>query len=1031
MAKNIPPFTIDVISHTISQMKGKLRSATIFLLLAVTAIVAGQDTSAVRDSVLAGVATDNRVQLAEATPDYPVTPGDQYLLRYFAHTGIVTVVFTVEGDYTLNLGIFGSINTRNMNFPQLRERVESIVKNAYPESFPHLSFAVTGSFRVFVEGEVTLASWVTVWGLSRLSDVVPPERLTPYSSIRDIEVISGSGATEVYDLFRAQRLGDNDQNPYLRPGDRVSVKKATRRVRIAGEVRRPGEYQLKAEETLQQLIFYYADGFSPMADTKTILISRITGTTAIAELLEIDLSTARSGSVALYDFDTVTIQEKTESLPVVYIEGAVLPVVYMEDSMRQDGKIRHRLREGDTLYTVMKSIRDRIDPTANLAQCIITNPSTSRQRTVDVEYLLYSRDRSTDILLAPEDRVVIPWNDFEVFLTGEVITSHWIAANRSTRLENLLPKQLTPYSSVRNVKITSRNGEMHSYDLFRAGRFGEIEQNPYLRPGDIVDVGRANRRVTIAGEVERPGSYQLLPGETLDELIGYYAGGFSPTADKETILVTRKNGSAAPAEIFEVDLTAEDPSSVVLTDLDHVEVFDKLDRLPVVYIEGAVLPDGKIRHRLKKGDTLYQVMSSIRNNIAPSANLTQSVITNPSTALQRSVDIEYLLYSGDRSTDIQLAPEDRIVIPLGDFQVFLTGEVINSEWIVANQYTRLSALLSERLTPYSSTRDIRITSRNGEENVYDLFRAQRYGEIEQNPYLKPGDVVSLSRIERQVRIEGKVERPGSYQLLEGENLTALIEEYARGFTLKADPSQITIDRFEVEPGSVAKRYYVEYSHTDGAGEELHDSDVVTVSDKLRYLDSVRFEGAVFAYDERTVDTELIGSNSFEYYFYEGERLSEAVYKVESRFSDVSDLENAYIIRNDGTRIPVDLAALLKRRDHKDDSLLENQSRIIIPFRQYFVIVSGAVFAPDRYPYIPGRDAYYYVDLAGGFNPEKHIGRAIKVIDDGNREVAADSEIGPEYKIIVPDNNPLYYITQIAAVLSALASVTALILSLVR
>jgi len=69
------------------------------------------------------------------------------------------------------------------------------------------------------------------------------------------------------------------------------------------------------------------------------------------------------------------------------------------------------------------------------------------------------------------------------------------------------------------------------------------------------------------------------------------------------------------------------------------------------------------------------------------------VIPNPTRNEQQTVDVEYLLYSGDRAGDIALLADDRIVIPTGDFQVFLTGEVTNSVWISANQYTRLSSLL--------------------------------------------------------------------------------------------------------------------------------------------------------------------------------------------------------------------------------------------------------------------------------------------------------------------------------------------------
>jgi hypothetical protein len=145
-----------------------------------------------------------------------------------------------------------------------------------------------------------------------------------------------------------------------------------------------------------------------------------------------------------------------------------------------------------------------------------------------------------------------------------------------------------------------------------------------------------------------------------------------------TVFINRITAEDAISEVIEVDLIATDPVSVTLLDLDRASIGSSLALLPVIYVEGAVQPDGRIRHRLREGDTLYTVMSAIRGSIDPGANLAQCVITNPTTSEQRIVDVEYLLYSGDRSADVALTADDRIVIPRGDFEVFLTGEVKNS-----------------------------------------------------------------------------------------------------------------------------------------------------------------------------------------------------------------------------------------------------------------------------------------------------------------------------------------------------------------
>ena len=129
------------------------------------------------------------------------------------------------------------------------------------------------------------------------------------------------------------------------------------------------------------------------------------------------------------------------------------------------------------------------------------------------------------------------------------------------------------------------------------------------------------------------------------------------------------------------------------------------------------------------------------------------------------------------------------------FMVFVKGEVITAGEISVWGLSRLSSLTGRNLTAYSSIRDISVKSSNGRTRVYDLFKAQRSGDVSQNPYLRPGDEVTFNRISRVVTINGAVERPGRYQILAGENLKDIIETYANGFTPLADRTRVTLTRY--------------------------------------------------------------------------------------------------------------------------------------------------------------------------------------------------------------------------------------------
>ncbi|MCE5256504.1 MAG: hypothetical protein LLF89_06625, partial [Spirochaetaceae bacterium] len=168
-----------------------------------------------------------RALMAMATPDYPVTVGDIYTLSFMRSYQQENISLMVQGDGLINAGYFGRIQTQGMSFRALKEFLEKKVSAAYVGANPSLVIVSTGVFPVEVQGEVSSSQILTAWGLTRLSELVRA-LVTPYSSLREVAVISGSSvasgtASKTYDLFKADREGDLSQDPYLRPGDVVEV----------------------------------------------------------------------------------------------------------------------------------------------------------------------------------------------------------------------------------------------------------------------------------------------------------------------------------------------------------------------------------------------------------------------------------------------------------------------------------------------------------------------------------------------------------------------------------------------------------------------------------------------------------------------------------------------------------------------------------------------------------------------------------------------------------------------------------------
>jgi len=358
---------------------------------------------------------------------------------------------------------------------------------------------------------------------------------------------------------------------------------------------------------------------------------------------------------------------------------------------------------------------------------------------------------------------------------------------------------------------------------------------------------------------------------------------------------------------------------------------------------------------------------------------------------------------------------------VGVFEVYIKGEVTAAGWIPAWGLSRLSSIVKERMTPYASTRDVEVVPAAAQGASYDLFQASRFGRREMDPYVRPQDTVVVHRRSREVTVAGEVERPGSYQLLPGEDLDELLKQYGSGNTKLADTAHIQITRWDSGKDAPGETLYVS-AEPPSARVELHDMDVVRVSSVKEWMPVVFFEGAISAEGQPGMGVDSF--NRIRYSFAEGELLSSAVAALYIRFGTGSDIEHAFVIRNGAAgRIPVDIAQLVRNKGTEQDLPLRPLDRIVIPYRKFVVTVSGAVTRPAQYPYVPDRGWQYYVELAGGFDPAKHVGSVVVITDVGDKNQPESRLIEAEDKIQVPTNNFFYYAAPVAEVVAVLASVT--------
>ena len=114
-----------------------------------------------------------------------------------------------------------------------------------------------------------------------------------------------------------------------------------------------------------------------------------------------------------------------------------------------------------------------------------------------------------------------------------------------------------------------------------------------------------------------------------------------------------------------------------------------------------------------------------------------------------------------------------------------------------------------------------------------------------------------------------------------------------------------------------------------------------------------------------------------------------------------------------------------------DITLEQADVVLVPFRQFFVSVSGAVNLPGRYPYVPDRSWDYYVNLAGGFNADKNSREKLDIVDVKGTHQPKTRLIQPEDSIVAATNNGLYFFGQYAAIITTILSLITSILYIAK
>jgi protein involved in polysaccharide export with SLBB domain len=550
--------------------------------------------------------------------------------------------------------------------------------------------------------------------------------------------------------------------------------------------------------------------------------------------------------------------------------------------------------------------------------------------------------------------------------------------------------------SFRQIQVIRNGSVIRTLDVYDFLLRGSQKDNIRLQDGDIIRVPTYKVRVRLAGQVKRPAIYEVLPGETLQDVVGF-AGGFTDIAYTASIKATQLTDQDKKV----IDIKSSDFNNYIPLRGDFYIVDQILDTYENrVSIFGAVVRPGQFE--LDKGLTLTQL-------VAKAAGIRQDAFTQrgfisrlKTDNTQETIAFDIKAILNKTAPDIQLKKEDVVTIPSifdlrDEYTVSINGEVRGAGTFPYADKMSVEDLIVEAggFVEGASPSRIEVARRinNGDPNqknspVSKVFQINVDDQFKINASsftLQPFDVVSVYSLpgfekQRTVRIEGEVLYPGPYTITTRDEKISDLVKRAGGLKASAD--------------------------VDGG--------------RLKRIDKLGVDPGKSKADINEVNQER------------ADRLTHIQKALKDSTSNVFDQQ-----KND--YVGIDLKAILAKPGSNIDLLLEEGDVLRIPKQQQLVKVNGEVLFPSSVVYDGSKSLPAFVNNAGGFSPNALKRRAYVVYANGSVKathhflfIKSYPEIKPGSEIIIPKKQERRGISasEVGGIAGALASAAAVLIGVI-
>lgn len=497
------------------------------------------------------------------TPEnYKLSAGDEIVIDIWGDV-ISNITTKISPEGSVNIPNLGPVYIAGQTVVNAEKSLKSYLSKIYsgiaqpePTTFVKLALGKTKSVTVNVVGDVQQPGSYTLPSLSTIASAMYlAEGPSQLGTIRNIQLYRNNKLKSTFDVYDFIINGKFDSNVRLEDNDVIIVSPYEGIATVKGAVKRPMRYEVKANESLADLIDF-AGGFADSAYVNNVHIDRITPSKdhksgATGE--SFDIPADQFTTFKIQAGDVVTVNANTNRFKnQVKIAGAVWrPGTYSINSntsnlkqlIQAAGGLKDDAYTGKGFIVRYSNTREKEQASFNLADVILGKQN-----------VILSPDDSVQIFsmedLIPQIKVNIygelnnPSRDGYEYRKGMTLGDLILMAGGPTDAATLskveIARRLAKQNSTEDVPTVDTIATILYYNLLKNPADVDVK----LEPFDIVFVRRSasykpQQTITVEGEVNYPGAYVVEKNVVRLSDIIHRAQGFNSDAYVKGAKLTR------------------------------------------------------------------------------------------------------------------------------------------------------------------------------------------------------------------------------------------------------------------------------------------------------------------------------------------------------------------------------------------------------------------------------------------------------------------------------------------------------------